>query len=184
MLGRATLVALAALAVLTVTAPGTSAGVNGKHKDKVKRHGGLIASDTGTLPNADYFWGGNYCQNASRLSYITSGGDTHVTATGAPQGDLAFRRTTVFDGDDVWGERCELGWDNRRSPSAFYRQGTHRITDMSFRLPSNFPINANTWQVVIQMKQAAPSNNSGGTPGDRHGSLRWPLAAAAEPLSP
>jgi Polysaccharide lyase len=45
-----------------------------------------------------------------------------------------------------------------------HHEGERRATYYSIRLPSGFPINANTWQVVMQMKQAAPSNNSGGTP--------------------
>jgi Polysaccharide lyase len=163
-LGLAALVALAALAVLTVTSSGQAAGAKGKHRHKVRSHAGVIASDTGAEPNGDFFWGGSYCENASQLQNITSGGDTHLTATGASQGDSAFRRMTVFDGDDVWGERCELGWDNKQSPTVFYRQGTHRITEISFRLPSNFPVNVSTWQAVMQMKQAGPANNAGGAP--------------------
>jgi hypothetical protein len=163
MLGLATFVALSALVLATLSAPG-QAGAK-KHKHRGKRQGsGLIASDTSADPNADHFWGTNYCANDQRIQQITTGGDPHPTATGAPQGDSAFRRLTVFDGDDVWGERCELGWDSRRGPTAFYRQGTHRITELSIRLPSNFPINVYTWQAVMQMKQSGEANNSGGAP--------------------
>ena len=30
---------------------------------------------------------------------------------GAPQGNTAYRKLTVFDGDDYSGERCELGYN-------------------------------------------------------------------------
>ena len=39
-----------------------------------------------------------------------------------------------------------------------------RVTSFSMRLPTDFPINTNSWQVVMQMKQTGPSSNSGGTP--------------------
>ena len=42
----------------------------------------------------------------------------HAPARGRrPPGTLQFRRLTVYDGDDVSGERCELGLnDNRKAP--------------------------------------------------------------------
>ncbi len=104
------------------------------------------------------------CQNPSRAQQITTGGDTHPTVTGAPQGDTAFRRLSVLDGDDVFGERCELGEDFRDSPTVLYRQGQRRITELSVRLPPAFPLNVFTWQVVMQMKQRFPAANSSGTP--------------------
>jgi Polysaccharide lyase len=157
-------VALAALTLVALSAP-VQAGAKGKHKHRAKRQGsGLIASDTAADPNANDFWGRNYCANDSRVQQITTGGDPHPTATGAPQGNSAFRRLTVLDGDDAFGERCELGWDNRHGNTAFYRQGHHRITQISIRLPSGFPLGVYTWQSVMQMKQSGPSANSSGTP--------------------
>lgn len=71
----------------------------------------------------------------------------------------------MIDGDDYWGERCELGDDSRKGPTTFYREGQRRITQISLRLPSpGFPLGAETWQTVIQMKQSGPAANSGGTP--------------------
>lgn len=154
--------ALAALALVALSAP-VQAGAKGKHKHRAKRQGsGLIASDTAADPDANHFWGRNYCANDSRVQQITTGGDTHRTALGAPQGDSAFRRLNVFDGDDSFGERCELGWDDISSPTAFYRPGDHRITEISIRLPSNFPLGAFTWQAVMQMKEVPNANQ--GTP--------------------
>jgi hypothetical protein len=124
----------------------------------------VVASDTAAGQNPVPFWGEIDCEKKSRHQVIASGGDWHPTASGSPQGNSAFRRLTVFDGDDVFGERCELGWNDRRSPVAFYREGTRRITWVSIRLPSNFPLKTNRWQGVLQMKQAAPADNSGGAP--------------------
>jgi hypothetical protein len=124
----------------------------------------VVFSDTGALPDPTPIWGKIDCQNQSRAQQITTGGDTHLTATGAPQGDTAFRRLSVLDGDDVYGERCELGEDYRDSPTVLYRQGQHRITELSVRLPSTFPLSVFTWQVVMQMKQRFPAANSSGTP--------------------
>ncbi len=71
----------------------------------------------------------------------------------------------MLDGDDVWGERCELGWnDHRGGPTALYREGDHSVTFASFRLPASYPLENTSWQVVMQMKQTQPSANGGGTP--------------------
>lgn len=135
------------------------AGAKGKHR---RHHSRLIASDTAANPNPDPFWGRSYCANDQRVQQFTSGGDSHLTLTGAPQGDSAFRRLTVLDGDDAFGERCELGWDSLNGPTAFYHQGQHRLTAISIRLPTGFPLNAFSWQAVMQMKSVP--NNTTGTP--------------------
>jgi hypothetical protein len=150
-----------ALALAAVSAP-TNATAKKKHGTK-QQGPALLFSDTGVAP-PDPLWGKVDCQSESRAQELTSGGDTHLTATGAPQGDSSFRRLSVLDGDDIYGERCELGWDNRNSPTALYRQRTHRLTELSVRLPSTFPLSVSTWQAVMQMKQSGPSNNSSGTP--------------------
>src|SRR5262249_11724628 len=74
----------------------------------------VLASDTASSSSPMSFWGRVDCGvwpdlDPTRADRPTSGGDTHPTATGAPQGDDAYRELTVFDGDDVAGERCELG---------------------------------------------------------------------------
>jgi hypothetical protein len=123
------------------------------------------SSDTAQGVDPTPFWGSIDCEDTSRHAFVATGGDPHGTATGVPQGNSAFRRLTVVDGDDVWGERCELGQNDRRnSPVAVYREGMHVITYISFRLPSGFPLYENTWQAVMQMKQTGPSANSSGTP--------------------
>jgi hypothetical protein len=121
-----------------------------------------IASDTASNPDPIPFWGFIACQEHSRVQQLTSGGDPHPTATGAPQGDEAYRRMTVIDGDNPfgWGERCELGKnDHDTGPTAFYHEGQHRATYVSIRLPQNFDPGVDTWQDVLQMKEAQPYDN-------------------------
>jgi len=131
--------------------------------------------DTGTDQSYATLWGDELaCANSSRVTRPTSGGDPSLTASGASQGNSSYRSTTVLDGDDFWGERCELAknsWSDGLASSQnpwgtfyIYHEGERRATYYSMRLPSGFPINGSSWQVLMQMKQAGPSNNSGGTP--------------------
>ncbi len=130
----------------------------------------VLFDDTSTTKNPIGKWGRIDCGvwpdlDPTRAGQFGSGGDTHLTATGASQGDDDYRRLTVFDGDDVAGERCELGEnDNVEGPTALYREGDRRATFASLRLPGNFPLDAETWQTVLQMKQAQPAANGGGVP--------------------
>ena len=96
---------------------------------------------------------------------------------GGAQGDDAYLQLTVRDGDDFFGERCELGHnDHRDGPTAIYREGDRRVTFASYRLPQGATRSrASGWQVVMQIKQSAPSANSGGTPGAGAGGQAWPL---------
>jgi hypothetical protein len=157
-----------ALAILGVTAaalalaaaPAKAAG----GAQPAKRAARVVFSDTSQSPDPLALWGHVDCAEDSRAQLISAGGDPHRTINGLAQGNDAFRRLTVLDGDDVYGERCELGQNDRRGPTAFYREGRHLITQVSIRLPPGYPLQVDTWQVVMQMKQAGPSNNSGGTP--------------------
>jgi hypothetical protein len=144
--------------------PGTAPA--GKHKNGKVRHGksGLVASDTGSSASPYGFWGDVECASDQRHQLIASGGDQHPTVTGEAQGNDSFRRLSVFDGDDHWGERCQLGDDNSKGRATFYREGQHVITQVSARLPTEGPLALDAWQVVLQMKQAGPAANSGGTP--------------------
>jgi hypothetical protein len=125
----------------------------------------LIASDTGAAPDPEPFWGALQCADPARYAHVMVGGDPHRTASGRAQGNDAYRRLTLRDGDEFYGERCELGEDDwRHGPTAFYAQGAHLLTYVSERLPDNFPLYTHTWQTVMQMKQAQPSDNGGGAP--------------------
>ena len=123
-------------------------------------------SDTAAGSNPRPTWGSIDCQSESRYQQIASGGDPHPKATGAPQGNEDFRRLRVIDGDDVWGERCELGENWRRTgPTVLYHAGDRRITFFSERYPSDgFNPDINTWQTVMQMKQTQPADNAGQGP--------------------
>lgn len=123
-----------------------------------------VFSDTGDRAGASAEWGRVDCASASRHSLI-GGGDPHVTAAGAAQPSDQAHQLTVLDGDDVWGERCELGENWRpTAPMPAYEEGQRRLTMLSFRLPDSYPLANSDWQTVMQMKQAQPADNGGGTP--------------------
>jgi hypothetical protein len=125
----------------------------------------LVASDTAAEADEGPFWGELQCADPSRYAQVTTGGDPTDTAAGKPQDNAAFRQLTVLDGDDYYGERCELGENNNEGgPTVFYHQGEHLVTYFSERLPANFPLDTETWQTVMQMKQAQPSDNGGNAP--------------------
>jgi hypothetical protein len=139
----------------TLTAPGCS----------------LMRNDTAMLSNPDSLWGSTDCVSSSRHELLYGDSDSHVTSTGSTQNNDSYRELRVIDGDDFYGERCELGRNERRygenggsGTFALYQEGQHRITFISYRLPDTFPLSTTTWQVVTQMKQTQPSNNAGGTP--------------------
>jgi hypothetical protein len=121
----------------------------------------VVASDTGTNPDPVPFWGSIDCATASRHQLVGSGGDTHLTATGSPQANTSYRRLTVIDGDDFWGERCELGenWTQPAGPTVFYHEGERRVTFASIRLGGGVNPLAGDWRTVLQMKQTNPQNN-------------------------
>ena len=124
----------------------------------------LVASDNSSAPDPLPFWGTVECAEGSRYAHSESGGDGHPSASGEAA-DPAYRRLTVLDGDDFFGERCELGEnDYRTGPTVFYHEGQHRVTYFSERLPANFPLATTQWQTVMQMKQAQPSDDNGSGP--------------------
>jgi Polysaccharide lyase len=124
-----------------------------------------VFSDTGASENTASTWGAVECEEEDRQQRRARGGDAHPFASGPPQGDRAFRRTSVLDGDDYYGERCELGKnDHREGPTTLYREGQRRATYASFRLARDFPLGVDSWQNVLQMKQAQPADGGGGTP--------------------
>ena len=78
-------------------------------------------------------------------------------ATGDPQGNASYRTMTVFDGDNISGERCELSYNTWHQPLASpsnpndtfynYTEGTRRATYLSYRSPttsSSIPIPGRT----------------------------------------
>ncbi|MGH2956526.1 MAG: heparin lyase I family protein, partial [Solirubrobacterales bacterium] len=123
--------------------------------------GTLLRQDPATNPDPMPLWNSVDAQSSSRHQHVSSGG---------PSGS-AYRRMTVQDGDNFWGERAELGYNSRLNGLGapwgtffLYNEGERRVTDFWMRLPTGFPVNTNKWQVVMQMKQTGPASNSGGTP--------------------
>jgi hypothetical protein len=107
-----------------------------------------LFADAGTALDPTQLWGKLDCATAVRH-----------------RADGGHRELTVMDGDDVWGERCELGRnDHRVGPTAIFDEGDRAVTTASFRLPASYPLEDTRWQVVMQMKQTQPSANGGGTP--------------------
>ena len=131
----------------------------------------LVKSDPGTNPNPAPLWGSIDAAAPSRYRHFISGGPD-----GGP-----FRRLTVRDGDDFWGERAELGKNNYEDNGAntfwLYREGDHAITSLWVRLGQDYPLNSSAWGLVMQMKQTQPSSSGGGNPvisfGARNG--KWQL---------
>ncbi len=135
----------------------------------------VLRDDTaGVADPEDGLWGSIECASDSRHAYEGAGGDQSPTAAGLPQRNDAYRRLTVLDGDDFWGERCELGRNTARygensaaqdsGTFALYGAGEHRITFFSQRYPASFPMDVQAWQTVAQMKQAQPADNPGRGP--------------------
>ena len=122
----------------------------------------LLKQDLATDPDPVPLWGEIDAVSPSRHQWFAAGGPD-----GGP-----FRRMTALDGDLFHGnsERAELGdsdylfEDGRSDTFYLYRAGMRRVTSYWMRLPSNFPMNSNEWQVVMQMKQTDPATNADGTP--------------------
>ena len=136
----------------------------------------VVANAVSSVSDPLSFWGAVDCENASRAQRPLGVDDPSETALGEEQwGADAYRHLTVYDGDDVWGERCELGLDDREDgPTTFYHEGQHRVTYMSLRLPGNYPLDTTKWQTVMTMKETQPSHPT--ATASRH-SLWVPTAA-------
>ena len=123
-----------------------------------------VFDDSGESGNPSSLWGDLGCAASSRHALVGAG-DPHPTAAGISQADSSSRRLTVIDGDDVWGERCEVGRNSwQTGPTAVYREDQRAITFLSLKLNPSFPLGTSSWQSVMQMKQAQPAANGSGTP--------------------
>jgi hypothetical protein len=152
--------ALGAAATLIAASTGRTAGL-----DVLPPAGTPLLTDTSADSNPRGIWGSIECQNDGRHQRPVLDGEPRLAVDGQPLGTTAHRRLTVFDGDDFSGERCELGLNDwETGPTALYHEGERRITYVSLRLPQSFPLEANAWQTVTQMKQAQPSDAGGGPP--------------------
>ena len=150
------------LAILALCAVPVLVAAWGGSSDAAERR---LFGDAGGSADAAAVWGKIDCASSGRHRQILVGGDPRPDPGEGALGTTAFRRLTVFDGDNVYGERCELGLNDwREGPTAVYREGQRRVTTVTLRLPDSFPLRARRWQTVVQMKQAQPSAGGGGSP--------------------
>lgn len=98
--------------------------------------------------NAESPWGSEWanssCETNDRIQRVTS---PHA------QGDHAYR-IEVRDGDDSFGERCELAQGNPpRDGYPLFNEGEERWIAFQTYLPDDYPLEHNRWQVIMQLKQ-------------------------------
>jgi hypothetical protein len=153
---------------------------------------GVIASDPGTDPDPTNFWGGIECGLdpehvvPGRHRLIERGGDPRPPpGTNAPT-NRSYRLLRVLDGDDFYGERCELGRNDLylEPNTVFYTEGAHLLTDISLRVPDDFPLETdNAFQGAIQMKQTQPTDVGNDAPPIAMGIYqgRWQLFVSDHP---
>jgi hypothetical protein len=94
-----------------------------------------------------------HCQDLTSQSPV----DERVSRVTTPtaQGRYAYR-STIQDGDDCDGERAEVGQGNPLSESGehrLFREGQDVWISWQMRLGPTFPLDAQTWQSVVQLKQ-------------------------------
>jgi Polysaccharide lyase len=177
----------ALMVIGTAAAVAAVAGLSASHDDALPRRATdcrvdpatmlapgcrLARSDTSVQadPNPG-LWGSLSAVSAERHQEFTYGGDRRSQANGKPQRNAAFRRLTVEDGDDYFGERTELGRNEYRygensgtqtsGTFALYREGERRLTFFSQRYGAGFTASRDGWQTVMQMKQAQPYDGNG-----------------------
>jgi Polysaccharide lyase len=91
-------------------------------------------------------WANYSCQDGTRVRQV-----------GAPspvaQGNSAYE-IEVRDGDDSYGERCELGQGNpTKNGFPLFQEGDERWISFQTYLPDDYPTNLKTWNVIMQLKQ-------------------------------
>ena len=89
-------------------------------------------------------WANSSCQTPSRVQQVTSP---------VARGTHSYR-LEVRDGDDVFGERCELGMGNPWAPPfPLFREGDERWISFQVYLPDDYPIHTPDWNVFFQIHQ-------------------------------
>src|SRR5438552_3399231 len=84
------------------------------------------------------------CADTSRVKQVSSP---------VAQGSHAYL-LTLHDGDQSWGERCELGMGNPTGPGfPLFHEGDDRWMSFQVYLPSDYPINTPNWNVIFQIHQ-------------------------------
>jgi Polysaccharide lyase len=117
----------------------------------------VIDSDSSARRNPTRLWGRIDCTSRDRVNrrVAASGPGRAATRNGK------YRQLRVIDGDNIYGERCELGLNDWQAKTfAKFRQGQRRVTFASLRFSKHFPLYKRMWQTVLQMKQTEPSLSS------------------------
>jgi hypothetical protein len=92
----------------------------------------------------DQEWANQSCQDGTRVKQVTS-----PVAQGRKAYEIELR-----DGDDSYGERCELGQGNpTRNGFPLFHEGDERWISFQVYLPDDYPIDAPRWNVFFQLKQ-------------------------------
>jgi hypothetical protein len=89
-------------------------------------------------------WASSSCESNRRITRVSSP---------RAQGRRAYR-FEVRDGDDSFGERCELGEGNpTRRGFPLFHEGDERWISFQVYLPNDYPIHTSDWNVFMQLKQ-------------------------------
>ena len=89
-------------------------------------------------------WASYSCADRSRVQQVSSP---------AAEGQRAYR-LEVRDGDNSWGERCEIGMGNPgRAGFPLFHQGDDRWISFQVYLPDDYPINTPDWNLFFQIHQ-------------------------------
>jgi hypothetical protein len=89
-------------------------------------------------------WASSSCESSSRIARVR---------TPRAQGHWAYR-FEVRDGDNSYGERCELGEGNpTRRGFPIFREGEEHWISWQVYLPNDYPIHTHDWNVFMQLKQ-------------------------------
>jgi hypothetical protein len=104
----------------------------------------------GTIATADaeramaQEWASYSCADKSRVQQVSSP---------SAQGHRAYR-LEVRDGDNSWGERCEIGMGNPgRAGFPLFHQGDERWISFQVYLPDDYPISTPDWNIFFQIHQ-------------------------------
>jgi hypothetical protein len=89
-------------------------------------------------------WASYSCADPSRVQQV----DSPVA-----QGKHAWQ-LEVRDGDNSWGERCEIGMGNPwKSGFPLFNEGDERWISFQVYLPDDYPIDTPNWNVMFQIHQ-------------------------------
>ena len=149
--------------------PPPPAGLGVDRATMLATGGTILREDTSAVADPEAaLWGNIEAAADSRHAHIATGADTRPKADGSAQGNTAYRRMTVIDGDEVsYGSaRAELGRNERRNGEntgtrtdgtfALFGEGEHKIVFWSMRFPTGFDFAQGSWQTILQVKQAQP----------------------------